>query len=74
METCILKNSNKSSKINTRHTDGERSRTMTREEAARYIEKLSYEERYKLNEMLKALAQKHPLSQVLPESGKPIEK
>ena len=47
---------------------------MTREEAARYIEKLSYEERYKLNEMLKALAQKRPLSKVLPESGKPIGK
>ena len=69
-----MKNSNKSSKINTRHTDGERSRTMTREEAARYIEKLSYEERYKLNEMLKALAQKRPLSQVLPESEKQVEK
>ena len=47
---------------------------MTREEAARYIEKLSYEERYKLNEMLKALAQKRPLSKVLPESGKQVGK
>lgn len=43
---------------------------MTREEAERYIQNMSYEERYKLNEMLKALAQKRPLSQVLQETTK----
>lgn len=32
---------------------------MTREEARKYIEKLTYEEKKKLNDLLKALAQKH---------------
>lgn len=47
---------------------------MTREEAAKYIENLSYEQQYKLNEMLKALAQKRPLSPFQQESEKPNEK
>ena|GEM_PF-5940622 len=39
---------------------------MTREEARKYIEKLTYEEKKKLNDLLKALAQKHQPSSDLP--------
>lgn len=37
---------------------------MTREEAQAYISKLTYEEKVKLNEMLKVLEQKRPLAEV----------
>ena len=39
---------------------------MTREEARKYIGKLTYEEKKKLNDLLKALAQKHQLSSAPP--------
>lgn len=43
---------------------------MTREEARKYIDKLTYEEKKKLNDLLKALAQKHQPSSALPASEK----
>ena len=44
----------------------ERNTTMTREEAARYISRLTLNEKLRLNEMLKALAQTHPPEQAPP--------
>lgn len=41
---------------------------MTREEAKKYIEKLTYEEKLRLNDLLEALAQKRQPSASLPAS------
>lgn len=44
---------------------------MTREEAQKYIEKLTYAEKKQLNDLLKALAQKRPPVSFRPGSAKP---
>lgn len=47
---------------------------MTREEAAKYIERLSYNEKRQLNDLLRALAQKRQPSASLRVSKKPGSK
>ena len=47
---------------------------MTREEAQKYIAKLTYEEKKKLNDLLKALAQKHQPSASPQASVKSVAK
>ena len=47
---------------------------MTREEAAKYIERLSYNEKQQLNDLLRALAQKRQPSASLRVSKKPDAK
>ena len=72
VESCILYFTNVRSKISIRRE--ERSTPMTREEAAKYIERLSYDEKRQLNDLLRALAQKHQLSASLRVSKKPDAK
>ena len=47
---------------------------MTREEAAKYIERLTYDEKRQLNDLLRALAQKRQPSASLRVSKKPDAK
>ena len=72
VESCILYFTNVRSKISIRRE--ERRTPMTREEAARYIERLSYNEKRQLNDLLKALAQKRQPSASLRVSKKPDAK
>ena len=72
VESCILYFANACSKISIRRE--ERRTPMTREEAAKYIERLSFDEKRQLNDLLRALAQKRQPSASLRVSRKPDAK
>ena len=72
VEFCILYFLNICSKISIRRE--ERRTQMTREEATKYIERLTYDEKRQLSDLLRDLAQKRQPSASLRVSKKPDAK